>query len=98
MQKPEFNAQKTGFILGITFPAISFFVFYLVRYRNISLVEFLNFVYFRNVLSPLLSLNILPNLILFYFFIRKDYLLSARGVLIATFLFALFVFGIKVIS
>lgn len=98
MQKPEFNAQKTGFILGIALPAISFFVFYLVRYRDISLVEFLNFVYFRHVLSPLLSLNILPNLILFYFFIRKDYLLSARGVLIATFMFALIVFGIKVIS
>lgn len=79
-------------------PLISFIIFYLVRYRHIPVNEFFDFVYFRGVLSPLLSLNILPNLILFYIFIRKNYLLSARGVLIATFFFALMVLFIKIFS
>ena len=62
------------------------------------MAEFLEYTYFRGILSSLLSLNILPNLILFYLFIRKDYLFSARGVLIATFLFAGLVLIIKVMS
>jgi len=98
MQKPAFNTQKTGFISGIILPVISFFIFYLVRYRGIGMAEFLEYTYFRGILSSLLSLNILPNLILFYLFIRKDYLFSARGVLIATFLFAGLVLIIKVMS
>ena len=98
MQRQLFNSQKTGFTLGLILPLISFLIFYLFRYRDIPLVEFFNYVYFRHVLSPLLSLNILPNLILFFIFIRKNYLFSARGVLIATFIFAVLVLIIKVLS
>lgn len=98
MQKPAFNSLKTGLVLGVLLPVLSFFIFYLYRYREIPLPEFVNFVYFRNILSPLLSLNILPNLIIFFIFIRKDYLLSARGVLLATFIFAIGVFILKVLS
>jgi hypothetical protein len=99
MQRPVlFNSQKTGFLAGIVLPVVSFLIFYLFRYRDIPLVEFLNYIYFRDVLSPLLSLNILPNLVLFFIFIRKDYLFSARGVLLATFLFAGVVFLLKILS
>lgn len=97
MQRPELNSQRTGFIAGIILPLISFFLFYLFRYGEIPLIEFIKYVYFRQVLSPVLSLNILPNLIIFYLFIRKDYLRSARGVLLATFLFAGVVLLIKVL-
>lgn len=98
MQKPEFNSQKTGFVSGIILPVISFFIFYLIRYGGVPMTEFLKYTYFRGILSSLLSLNILPNLIVFYLFIRKDYLLSARGVLLATFLLAGLVLIIKLIS
>lgn len=97
MKRPASNSLKTGFISGVILPVISLLVFYLYRYSEIPLFEFLRYVYFREVLSPLLSLSILPNLLLFYIFIRKDFLLSARGVLAATFLFALIVLIIKVV-
>lgn len=97
MQRPASNSQKTGFVLGIILPVVSFLVFYFYRYREIPVVEFLRLTYFSDVLSPLLSLNILPNLIIFFIFIRKDYLLSARGVLIATFLFGGMVLFFKVL-
>jgi hypothetical protein len=95
MQKPAYNSLKTGFILGIFIPLASFLGFYLVRYRSIPFSEFITYVYLRDVLSSLISLNILPNLILFFIFIRMNYLLSAKGVLIATFLFAGIVFIVK---
>jgi hypothetical protein len=98
MQKMVFNTLKTGFILGVLLPLISLTAFYLFRYNDIPVSEFLRFIYFRDILSPLLSLNILPNLILFFIFIRTDSLFSARGVLLATFLFAGLVIIFKVIS
>jgi hypothetical protein len=98
MQSLDFNSQKTGFFLGILFPLIFLSGFYLYRYSDIPVAEFIRFIYFREILSPLVSLNILPNLILFFIFIRLDYLFSARGVLLATFLFAGLVMVLKVIS
>ncbi len=98
MQKMVYNTQRTGFILGVILPLISLTAFYLFRYNDISVPEFLRFIYFRDILSPLLSLNILPNLILFFIFIRNDFLFSARGVLLSTFLFAGLVIIFKVIS
>jgi len=98
MQKPELNSQTAGIIAGIILPLVSFIIFYFFRYRDVPFFEFLNTIYSRRVLSPFLSLNILPNLIIFYLFIRKDYLLPARGVLLATLLFAVIVLIFKIIS
>ncbi len=98
MQKPELNSQITGLLAGIVLPLISFLMFYLFRYREIPFFEFIMHIYSREILSPLLSLNILPNLILFYLFIRKDYLFSARGVVLATLLFAVIVLFFRVLT
>ncbi len=98
MQKPELDSQKTGFVAGLILPLISFLVFYLFRYREIEFTEFIRHIYSREILSPLLSLNILPNLLLFYLFIRKNYLFSARGVVLATFVFALVVLFFRVLT
>jgi hypothetical protein len=98
MQKPELNSQKTGLIAGLILPLISFSVFYLFRYREFAFLEFIRHIYSREILSPLLSLNILPNLLIFYLFIRKDYLFSARGVVLATLIFAVVVLFFRVLT
>jgi hypothetical protein len=98
MQKQAYNSQKTGFIPGILLPLVSLLVFYLYSYSDIPVGEFMRFIFFRDILSSLISLFILPNLLLFFIFIRKDYLLSARGVLLATFLFAGLIMVLKVVT
>ncbi len=98
MRKPELNSQKTGVFAGLIIPLVSFILFYLFRYGHIPFLEFLRYVWFRDILAPLLSLNMLPNLLIFYLFIRKNYLLSARGVLVATFIFAGIILLFKVTS
>jgi hypothetical protein len=97
MPKQKYDSWKSGFLPGVIIPAISFMSFYLVRYSEIPLMEYIMFIYFRDVLSPLLSVNILPNLILFFVFIRADYLRAARGVLTATFLYAFLVLVFKLL-
>lgn len=98
MLKSSCNSQKIGFLLGVLLPVVSFLGFYFIRYGDIPLMEFIKYIYFRGVISPLISLNILPNLVAFFVFIRMDYLFSARGVLVATFLFAVVVLILKFLT
>ncbi|TVR72600.1 MAG: hypothetical protein EA408_06585 [Marinilabiliales bacterium] len=98
MRKPELNSQTTGLVAGLVLPLLTFLVFYLIRYGDISIPEFIRYVWFRGILASLLSLNILPNLAIFYLFIRKNYLFSARGVLFATFSYAGVILIVKVLS
>jgi hypothetical protein len=98
MQKLEFNSQKTGFFLGIILPVTALLAFYFFRYRAIPIAEFFRFVYFRNILSPLVSLTVLPNLLLFFIFLRSNFLRGARGVLLASFVLTIVVVIIKALS
>jgi hypothetical protein len=97
MPRQKYNSWKTGFFPGIMIPAISFLGFYLIRYREVPFTEYVRFIYFRDVLSALLSLNILPNLILFFVFIRIDFIPAARGVLSATLFYAFLVLLFKLL-
>lgn len=98
MQIQEFNSQKAGFTGGIILPLVALLAFYLYRYNSIPIAEFFRYVYFRNILSPLLSLTVLPNLLLFFLFIRNDFLHAARGVLMATIALGVIVLIIRVVS
>ncbi len=87
----RYNNIRVGLVLGIVAPIIGFFVVYLVGFRGMNFNEYLEMLSFRNKLSSILSLSVIPNLLLFFIFIWLDYLYSARGVLASTMLFALIV-------
>ena len=87
----RYNNIRVGLVLGIVAPIIGFFVVYLVGFRGMNFTEYFEMLSFRNKLSSILSLSVIPNLLLFFIFIWLDYLYSARGVLASTMLFALIV-------
>jgi hypothetical protein len=78
-------------VLGLLAPILGFGLVYLVAFRGISFIEYLEALAFREKLSSVISLSVIPNLLLFFIFIWLNYLYSARGVLAATLLFALIV-------
>ncbi|HEC42167.1 MAG TPA: hypothetical protein ENI20_04990 [Bacteroides sp.] len=93
----RYNNIRVGLVLGIVAPIIGFFVVYLVGFRGMNFTEYFEMLSFRNKLSSILSLSVIPNLLLFFIFIWLDYLYSARGVLASTMLFALIVVVTKYI-
>ncbi|PKP22036.1 MAG: hypothetical protein CVU05_05525 [Bacteroidetes bacterium HGW-Bacteroidetes-21] len=93
--KPIYNKLITGLVLGIVIPSICVMLFYLVRHPAKSFYEFLVLVTQMNVMSPILSLCALPNLGIFYLFLNKEWWYSARGVILATLLWAVLVFLVK---
>lgn len=93
--RPLYNKIVTGLVLGIFLPVICTMLFYVVKHPAKSFYDFLVLVTEMNVMSPILSLCALPNLGIFYLFLNKEWWYSARGVLLATLLWALLVFTVK---
>lgn len=91
MKSKKFNNLRTGLILGIAVPLVSFLIVYLVGFRGRSPSEYISGLLETRKLSSVISLSVVPNLLLFFIFIWLDYLYSARGVLASTMLFALVV-------
>ena len=82
-------------ILGILAPALTMLIVYLVGFTNYELNELVDLLVSKRVFTKIISLCVIPNLALFFLFLNKNYFYSARGILLATVLFALFVFVTK---
>ena len=96
--KLNFNRQIVGFIVGLIAPMLVMMCFYLVKYSRFTIVEFLNLILGAGIFIPLMSLSVIINLLLFFIFLwtNKDY--AARGVILATMVYAFTVIIFKTIS
>lgn len=90
----KFDKILWGLLFGLLLPALSLFIFYKLKYDNMALVEFLRSFHKMGILTHVISLSVIPNLVLFFLYMSKNYLKGGRGVLLATFLFA---FGVLII-
>ena len=81
--------------MGILVPAISLYIFYKIKYDHMALGEFLKSFMDMGILTHIISLSVIPNLVLFFLFMQKNFLKGGRGVLLATFLFAFLILIIR---
>lgn len=93
--KSKVDNLKLGLLLGIIAPALTMLIIYLIQFTNFNLSELVDLLVEKKVFTKIVSLCVIPNLALFFLFLNKNYYYSARGVLMATVLFALFVFITK---
>ncbi len=93
--KSKINNLKLGLLLGIAAPAITMLIIYLISFSEYDLGETVNLLVSKRVFTKIVSLCVIPNLGLFFLFLNKNYFYSARGILLATVIFAIFVFVTK---
>jgi hypothetical protein len=86
-----------GTALGLVAPVIVLLLFYVIRYSQISFGRFLQMVNMEGTFSPRISLCVIVNLLIFYLFIWTNRYYSARGVILATFVYAGLVIYLKVL-
>ena len=86
-----------GTSAGIIGPSLVMFGFYLSNFRNEPFFEFLITAVTQGLLSPLLSLCALINLGSFYLFLQFNFLYSARGVILSTFIYGVIIILLKFI-
>lgn len=93
--KSKINNVNLGLLLGLAAPAITMLVVYLISFSEYNLNETVNLLVSKKVFTKIVSLCVVPNLGLFFLFLNKNYFYSARGILLATVIFAIFVFVTK---
>jgi hypothetical protein len=86
-KKINFDKMWLGVALGLIAPALTMFGFYVVNFSQISIRKFIDHLVLMHIQSSLVSLCVVSNLLVFFIFIWTDKLSSARGVLLATFLY-----------
>ena len=84
-----------GIPVGLIGPVIGVLVFYFVNFSTSNISNFFRMAAAQNLLSPLLSLCAVINLGVFFLFIKINYLKTARGIILSTFLYGLLIVGLK---
>lgn len=90
------DKQWIGFVLGMIVPIITFFGIFYFGFPYKSLISFYEMILARGFFSQILSLAVIPDAVVFFLFIWRNKLDAAKGVLGATIVMALIVFGLKI--
>jgi hypothetical protein len=93
--KSKYDSVLLGTALGLLSPIAIFMIYYIIRYRGMYFPAFLRYLYSGGTFIPILSLCVTPNLLIFFIFIWTKRDKSAKGVLMATFVYALYVCVMK---
>lgn len=97
MERVRNDTLWFGALAGILVPLLTFMMVYWVRESEGGFIAYINTLYYLRILPKLLSLCLLPNLILFFVFMRLDKLRSAKGVILSLFLFAVPIITFKLL-
>jgi len=86
-----------GFVLGLLVPVIFFLIVYQMKYANMEFLTYVRSIWQMKIFLKILSLCVFPNLGFFLLFYRRKYDMAARGVILATFIYAFVVLIAKLI-
>lgn len=91
------NIVVEGVLVGFFVPLITLLIFYFLRYQSeIGLISFFKQLIVLGVHMKVLALSIFcSNLILFYIFIKAEFLKIAKGILISTIIYTLLMVFLK---
>jgi hypothetical protein len=84
----QFDKIITGWLIGTIAPIIVFILVYFVKFSETELMIWIKNIWQMKIFMKLLSLCIVPNLGFFMIFYRKKFDSAARGVILATFIYA----------
>ena len=77
-----------GLVMGILIPFLVMFIFYLSSYAYLTAPDFLRKMVFASIFFKVLSLCAIVNLVTFFMFYKTQNDKAARGVILATMIFA----------
>jgi formate/nitrite transporter FocA (FNT family) len=87
---------KLGLLLGFLAPVIGIFGYYLWKFRLFTLNEFFQVLNMqKSLLSGIISIALIANAILFTLYINEHKDQTAKGIFIATCIYALITLGFK---
>jgi len=95
MSDKKWNSLKLGALLGVLLPLLVMIGIFFWKFSFDDIQTIWHQFYELELFSKFLSVCVYPNLLLFFIFIWRNLLLSARGVLLSTIILAFLVLIIK---
>lgn len=96
-KRKGYDRIGTGWLLGTVIPLVVFLITYMVKFSEQEFSVYLRNLWHMRVFFKIISLCVFPNLALFLIFYRLKYDMAARGVIMATFMYAFLVMFAKYI-
>ncbi len=96
-KRNRYDRMLIGWLIGTLVPIVIFLITYQVKYSEMEFLVFLKSMWQMKIFLKLLSLCVFPNLGFFFLFYRNKYDMAARGVIMATFIYAFVVLFAKLI-
>ena len=96
-KRNRYDQILTGWIIGIIFPIVVFLIVYQLKYSEMEFTVYIRNIWQMKIFLKILSLCVFPNLGFFFLFYRMKYDMAARGVIMATFMYAFAVLVAKLI-
>ena len=93
----KFDSIVLGLVLGLIFPLVATILYQKIMFPGYEYDDFLFRAFLIGVHIKVISVCVFPNLLIFFVFIWTNRLKSSRGVLLATLIYALVIFGINMI-
>jgi len=96
-KRSNIDRLVVGFAIGLLVPVIFFLIVYLAKYGNIDFMVYIRRTWEMKIFLKILSVCVFPDLGFFLLFYRRKYDMAARGVILATFMYAFAVLIAKLI-
>jgi hypothetical protein len=86
------NVPILGLVIGIIFPMLGMLVMYIIKFNDTAFGSFISTMKSNHKIAALvLSLSLLANAIPFIYYTNRRLDLTARGILVATILYAVLI-------
>lgn len=85
----------TGSILGLIIPILGIILFWLAKYADWNFFEFIRLAYNRGLLAAIISVTLVPNLGVFFYFMQQDKIKGSQGVILASILWGALIVILK---
>ena len=96
-KKNRYDQILSGWLIGMISPIIIFLILYQLKYSEMEFMVYVRNIWQMKIFLKILSLCVFPNLGFFFLFYRIKYDMAARGVIMATFMYAFAVLIAKLI-
>lgn len=93
----RFDKVITGVVSGLVLPLITGLIIYAFTSNHQSLPAYVARIADSSIVTHSITLCVFPNILIFLIFNRFDMLLATRGVLAVTIIWAIVVFGVKIL-
>ncbi len=97
MQAIKKDSFLTGFLPGLVFPLVGFYVYFLMFFNYMTFRQFIHLLQKSDKLISVMSLGVILNLVVFFIFYQMESDRSLKGVIAATFIYAFVVVYFKVL-